>query len=387
MNNTDSHTIFAYIDECNVPAVLCNMDDDIVYMNSLAKMLMKVEISLPCSEEEFEKACGFTQKTNDTYYEDTDNSYDYLLFRTKDDIEEKYNRYRYQLKKQSAIEKCIYYYKKADAAEIIPFTPCISMEDICSTQELKRFHDTICSQINILIHDVRTAVSLTSLNMQLLSELLDETKNVNDRNDPKRHSELHIKVNEYINAALEGCYIQSEYVVALTQLIEKEQGQMYIMKTDYDVVESLCRLVNFFKHYARRNEVKLYWEGDTTPCIINSDKVRISEAVSSIVQNAIKYTACKESGEKEVAISIKPTKHNVKIIVRDTGIGISKDDIKNINKKYFRAKRAKEIEPYGMGIGLFSAYNNIATIGGEVECISELDHGSVFEIKIPRGQI
>ena len=316
-----------------------------------------------------------------------EDDFEHYIFRKEHKKQVKYNRYTYYLKHSNKKKKYICYYKKANGENIIRLTPHIYMEDICKIQKLKKFHDTICSQVNTLVHDVRTAVTLTSINMQLLSELLEETRNVNGINDPAKRAELHGKAHEYINAALEGCYIQNEYTIALTQLVEKEQDNVYINNMKFDIVQTLQKTINFFAHYARRNCVLLQWKGDVTPCMMNSDEVKIRETVTNILQNAIKYTACKKEGEKKVIVSIKQTKKHIKIKIKDTGIGIYKEDLQHIKEKYFRARKAGESVPYGRGLGLFAAYNNIELIDGEITCKSEIGKGSTFTIEVPRGSI
>lgn len=376
-------TLIEYIDDCNVACVLCDAEDRVVYINIKAEQLMKKKMEIPYDISLYEKSCGFFEKHETIMPEKIEDEFEDFLYRNKDKKEEKYNKYVYFLKHANNKKKYMCFYKRSDQNNIITLTPHIYMEDICKTQKLKRFHDTICSQVNTLVHDMRTAVTLTSLNLQLLSDLLDETKRADYENNEDKQPGFNKKIDEYINAALEGCFVQNEYTVALTQLIEKEQGNAFVYKMPFDMVETIRRTMNFFENYARRNGVTIRFEGDTKPCIVKSDKIKIREAFANILQNAIKYTSCKTEGEKTVTVCIKCSKKYIKIIVADTGVGIAEKDMDHIKEKYFRARMLGENITYGRGLGLFSAYNNIDLIDGKIKCISELGEGSKFIIKIP----
>lgn len=379
-----SKTLIDYIDDCNVACVLCDAEDRVVYINKKAEQLMEKKREIPYDISLYEKSCEFFEKHESMMPEKIEDDFEEFIFRNKDKKEEKYNKYIYVLKNPNNKKKYICFYKRTDAGNIIPLTPRIYMEDICKTQKLKKFHDTICSQVNTLVHDARTAVTLTSINVQLLSDLLNEVKNLDYQADPTKKAELYNKVDEYVIAALEGCFVQNEYTVALTQLVEKEQGNAFVCKVPFNITEMMHGTINFFRNYASRNNVTICWEEETTPCIVNSDKIKIREAFSNILQNAIKYTACKAKGERIVTVNLKCSKKYAKIMVIDSGIGIAEKDLEHIKENYFRARTSAENVPYGRGLGLFSAYNNIELIDGKIKCSSELDKGSKFIIKIPR---
>jgi len=76
-------------------------------------------------------------------------------------------------------------------------------------------------------------------------------------------------------------------------------------------------------------------------------------------------------------------KINLKVIVKDDGIGIPKDQQKRIFDKFFRTNNAIRLETEGTGLGLFICKNIIKAHGGRIWFESEKDKGSIFCFTLP----
>jgi len=123
-----------------------------------------------------------------------------------------------------------------------------------------------------------------------------------------------------------------------------------------------------------------------------ADRTRIQEVMDNLLSNAIKYTL-----RGEVNIDIKTEKNNVYIAVQDTGMGIHKEDIPNLGKKFFRARQYIKsdkgqtggvVRPGGTGLGLYVSFNLVELMGGKIKIDSELGKGSTFTFNVPlfKGQ-
>lgn len=95
------------------------------------------------------------------------------------------------------------------------------------------------------------------------------------------------------------------------------------------------------------------------PCYADPEKVR--EVLGNMIDNAIKYTT---EGEVEVSIRHAPKNDEVMVTVRDTGMGMSPEDIKNVFTKFFRAKNTEH--QTGTGIGLFVCERFVRAMGGKI---------------------
>ena len=69
--------------------------------------------------------------------------------------------------------------------------------------------------------------------------------------------------------------------------------------------------------------------------------------------------------------------------VKDTGIGISEEEQKEIFKEFYRTTKAKEMEKIGTGLGLNLVKEIVRKYGGKIEVQSKVNHGSEFKVKLP----
>ncbi len=121
---------------------------------------------------------------------------------------------------------------------------------------------------------------------------------------------------------------------------------------------------------------------------LNIDKKKIREALVNLIDNAVKYN--RENGL--VSVSAGVIKHPIekerdllKLIITDTGIGITADELPQLFNQYFqRGKVAKQFYTTGRGIGLAVTKNVIQAHGGKIYAESEgRDKGARFVIELP----
>ncbi len=108
------------------------------------------------------------------------------------------------------------------------------------------------------------------------------------------------------------------------------------------------------------------------------DKHRLSQVLKNLLVNAIKFT---DNG----AITLEAVKKDkcIEIIVRDTGIGISKDELKKIFNKFYQAYTGDDRKNEGTGLGLFICKQILHKHNGILWAESELGRGSSFHIELP----
>ena len=112
---------------------------------------------------------------------------------------------------------------------------------------------------------------------------------------------------------------------------------------------------------------------------IMADKDRLWQGVYNIIDNAIKYT--RENGQ--VIIGITKDKNDAIIAVKDSGIGISEENLKLIFDRFYRVDKARSRETGGSGLGLAIANESIEMIGGKIDVQSIEGEGTTFSVSIP----
>ncbi|MEK7656630.1 MAG: ATP-binding protein [Elusimicrobiota bacterium] len=111
----------------------------------------------------------------------------------------------------------------------------------------------------------------------------------------------------------------------------------------------------------------------------NGDPLRIGQVVQNLCTNAIQYTS--DKGAVYLHVQTGPT--YVTVSVRDTGIGISKEDLPRIFERFFQAQNAQQMRRAGFGLGLKIAQEIVKAHGGGIGVDSELGKGSVFYFTLP----
>jgi len=111
---------------------------------------------------------------------------------------------------------------------------------------------------------------------------------------------------------------------------------------------------------------------------VQVDSDRVYEAISNYVSNAVKYTI---KGAIEINLS-NPGGGKVKLEVKDTGPGISREEQENLFKKFYRAE-SNVGKTTGTGLGLYITKLLIKKFGGKVGLISKSDEGSIFWFELP----
>jgi len=166
--------------------------------------------------------------------------------------------------------------------------------------------------------------------------------------------------------------------------IQLGKGILNLKKTKID--DLISEIVEELKPEAQRKNLYFRFEKPSSLPEIKADKEKLREAIFDIVDNAIRYT---QRGGVEVKLNINPPAggQRLNIIVKDTGIGLEKEEKKRLFGEIFaRGKKAKEVYTLGRGIGLFIARNIIEAHRGKVWAESGgRNRGSTFFIEIPTG--
>lgn len=112
---------------------------------------------------------------------------------------------------------------------------------------------------------------------------------------------------------------------------------------------------------------------------ITGNEVLIEQAIFNLVKNAVQYS----HEDSKIIIKTQKTDNKNYISIKDSGIGISDNHLKNIFQRFYRIDKSRSRETGGTGLGL-SIVEKIAEVhGGKVEVKSKLNEGSEFTIVIP----
>ena len=129
---------------------------------------------------------------------------------------------------------------------------------------------------------------------------------------------------------------------------------------------------------ATRADVRLIFES-RRPVIAEVDEVKLTLALSNLVENGIKYN--NEGGWVKVILDADHQYFSVE--VSDSGVGIPQESIEHIYERFYRVDKSHSKEIGGTGLGLAITRNAILMHRGSISVNSEEGIGTIFTVKIP----
>ena len=162
-----------------------------------------------------------------------------------------------------------------------------------------------------------------------------------------------------------------------------EDGKMELIPVEFDVNDLTHSLVNSISERAKAKNLEFKVEVDEKmPSKLYGDDVRISQVIMNLLTNAVKYT---EQGAVTLSIRKKEIRGEnliFQVSVKDTGIGIRKEDIDKLSHSFERLeeKRNRHIEGTGLGISIVTRL--LGMMNSKLRVESEYGKGSVFSFEL-----
>ena len=146
-------------------------------------------------------------------------------------------------------------------------------------------------------------------------------------------------------------------------------------------INSLINIsVDSFKAKLLESDIRLKLLLSTSPLETMCDKNKIEDLVTSLIDNAIKFTP--KAGV--ISISSKKVDDNIVVSVKDSGIGIKKENLNKLFAPFFQVSSDLTRKYRGVGLGLTVAKGIVESHKGTIKVMSDgLGKGSTFEFSIP----
>ncbi len=227
-----------------------------------------------------------------------------------------------------------------------------------SAENVRKDRDKIKTLIADISHQTKTPIT----NLLLHSELLHETELSTDQRESLDAIENEAEKLRFL-------------VDALVKLSRLENGILTVESRPDDIGRLMRDIDSAMRKKAESKGLSFTVTNESM--IASFDYKWTLEALSNIVDNAIKYT---ENGG--ISITLKSTEMFACISVKDTGIGIAEEDIPRIFSRFGRLEASREKE--GVGIGLYLAREIISKEGGYIKVNSGQGEGSEFLIYLKK---
>ena len=157
-----------------------------------------------------------------------------------------------------------------------------------------------------------------------------------------------------------------------------QSGKMEFKEESVDVRDVLTKVTEDLQMTATDKDLQLVYEAPVQPILMKTDSARLTQVVTNIVSNSIKYT---ESG----VIELECTKEAAQLTIRikDTGVGISAEDQKKLFAPFVRFGESDNSSTVGSGLGMWTTKRFVTLLGGKINVESMKGIGTHVVITFP----
>ncbi|HET7001936.1 MAG TPA: HAMP domain-containing sensor histidine kinase [Puia sp.] len=219
--------------------------------------------------------------------------------------------------------------------------------------------------INNLTHEFNTPL----FSIGLTSTLLARSELVQQSDKLKGYVEL-------ITTEKNRLQTQVDKILRLTAV---ESARLITEKVDVDIHDIIRQNMAAFLPVVTERGGMISFRAGATHHIVQGDPVHLYNAISNLVDNAIKYS----KDEPDVLIETSDAEQEIVISIRDKGIGMNESDLRMIFNKFYRVKHGDRHDVKGFGIGLSYVKKIVELHKGSIEAKSMPGEGSAFNIRLP----
>lgn len=175
---------------------------------------------------------------------------------------------------------------------------------------------------------------------------------------------------------------ESKIIDDLLSLVKLDKKAEMLNISSVNLNELLEIVLKRLKPIAQKKNVEILFES-FRPVVAEVDEVKITQVISNLVENAIKYNEIDGS----VHVSLNADYQYFYIKVQDTGIGIPKEDQDKVFERFYRVDKARSRQTGGTGLGLAIVQKIVLMHHGTIKLYSEEGQGTVFTVRIPLNYI
>ena len=250
----------------------------------------------------------------------------------------------------------------SDIKELIDLTNSLNnmKNELSKTEELQK--DLMAN----ISHDLKTPLTMIKAYAELI-------KDININNKEKTINNLDIIIEETDRL--------TNLVNDILTLTKVENDLEKLELKEFNLIKIIEKIITHHNIYIEKDGYKIeFIHKNIDKLIINADQKKIEQVIYNLLNNALNYTG----DNKIVIIEIKEYKDYYKVMVKDSGKGIEKNEYDHIFDRYYRSKKNHKRYVYGTGLGLSIVKNILLLHNYDYGVKSIKNKGTTFYFKIKK---
>ena len=231
----------------------------------------------------------------------------------------------------------------------------------------KRYSEIKNDFINNMTHELKTPIASISLAAQMMND-----------NSVTKSPQMMSQLGGVINDESKRLRFLVEKVLQMSMF---DRQDATFKKKELDLNEMVENIANSFSLRVEHTGGKIYTEIEAVDSAIYVDEVHFQNVINNLLDNAVKY----RKPDQPIDIYIRTWNDDdyLYLSIRDTGIGIKKDNVKKVFDKFYRVHTGNVHDVKGFGLGLAYVKKIVDLHQGEIKVDSEYGKGTKFTIKLP----
>ena len=226
----------------------------------------------------------------------------------------------------------------------------------------KRINELKTDFINNITHEMKTPITIASAGLEALEHHVTPTE----------------RTNFYVHTSKKQLHLLNDFVERILDAAVQDIPDFTLKKEKIDLRALFDELIQ--SHSVLQGKRVNFQLTRETPVYIHGDRLHLETAFQNIIDNAIKYS----NGTVDIHIDIVENSRDSTIKIRDNGMGIPPQYIKNIFEKFFRVPQGDAQSIKGFGLGLYYVSSIIKKHSGNITVQSKLQSGTEFIITLPK---
>ena len=231
----------------------------------------------------------------------------------------------------------------------------------------KRYSEIKNDFINNMTHELKTPIASISLAAQMMND------------DSVAKSE---QMTKHLGSVIADESKRLRFLVEkVLQMSMFDKKSIVFKKKQLDLNETIENIAQSFNLRVEHTGGKIYTEIEAVESAIYVDELHFQNAITNLMDNAVKYR--KPDEPLDIYIRTWNDEQHLHLSIRDTGLGIKRENLKKIFDKFYRVHTGNKHDVKGFGLGLAYVKKVIDLHQGDIKCESELGKGTKFTITLP----